>query len=240
MDNIRLPKSIRPRPYWIQYLSTYIIFLLGLFVGKIKVKGRWNIPKEGPLVLASNHFGYFDPFLLVHGIRKPIDFIMQKELGIEPYFLFAPMIYGAIMIDRNKVGPSTVKESLKSIKNGKILGIFPEGGITSPVLTKAKPGAIYLAAMSKATILPVSVRGASKAWENIFRGVRSRIYINIGKPFGPFDIQGNKIEKTKKLENYSKEFMCRIAALLPEEKQGEFLGDPSISKYQNENGIGII
>ncbi len=34
--------------------------------------------------------------------------------------------------------------------------------------------------------------------------------------------------------------MCRIAALLPEEKQGEFLGDPSISQYQNENGIDII
>jgi len=240
MENIRLPKAIRPRPYWVQYLSTYIIFLLGLFVGKIRVRGRWNIPKEGPIVLASNHFGYFDPFLLVHGIRKPIDFIMQKELGIEPYFLFAPMIYGAIMIDRNKVGPSTVKESLKSIKKGKILGIFPEGGITGPVLTKAKPGAIYLAAMSKATILPVSVRGASKAWENIFRGVRSRIYINIGKPFGPFDIKGDKNEKTKKLENSSRELMCRIAALLPSDKHGEFYGDPSISEYQNENGIDIV
>jgi len=209
-------------------------------VGKIRVRGRWNIPKEGPIVLASNHFGYFDPFLLVHGIRKPIDFIMQKELGIEPHFLFAPMIYGAIMIDRNKVGPSTVKESLKSIKKGKILGIFPEGGITGPVLTKAKPGAIYLAAMSKATILPVSVRGASKAWENIFRGVRSRIYINIGKPFGPFDIKGDKNEKTKKLENSSRELMCRIAALLPSDKHGEFYGDPSISEYQNENGIDIV
>ena len=240
MENIRLPKSIKPRPYWVQYLSTYIIFFLGLFVGKIKVRGRRNIPKKGPIVLASNHFGYFDPFLLVHGIRKPIDFIMQKELGIEPHFLFAPMIYGAIMIDRNKVGPSTIKESLKSIKNGKILGIFPEGGITSPVLTKAKPGAIYLASVSKATILPVSIRGASKAWENIFKGVRSRVYINIGKPFGPFDIKGTKDEKTFKLERSSKELMCRIAALLPKDKQGEFLGDPSISKYQKENGIDPV
>ena len=240
MENIRLPKSIKPRPYWVQYLSTYIIFFLGLFVGKIKVRGRRNIPKKGSIVLASNHFGYFDPFLLVHGIRKPIDFIMQKELGIEPHFLFAPMIYGAIMIDRNKVGPSTIKESLKSIKNGKILGIFPEGGITSPVLTKAKPGAIYLASVSKATILPVSIRGASKAWENIFKGVRSRIYINIGKPFGPFDIKGTKDEKTFKLERSSKELMCRIAALLPKDKQGDFLGDPSISKYQKENGIDPV
>ena len=240
MENIRLPKSIKPRPYWVQYLSTYIIFFLSLFVGKIKVRGRRNIPKKGPIVLASNHFGYFDPFLLVHGIRKPIDFIMQKELGIEPHFLFAPMIYGAIMIDRNKVGPSTIKESLKSIKNGKILGIFPEGGITSPVLTKAKPGAIYLASVSKATILPVSIRGASKAWENIFKGVRSRIYINIGKPFGPFDIKGTKDEKTFKLDRSSKELMCRIAALLPKDKHGEFLGDPSISKYQKENRIDPI
>jgi 1-acyl-sn-glycerol-3-phosphate acyltransferase len=165
---------------------------------------------------------------------------MQKELGIEPYFLFAPMIYGAIMIDRNKVGPSTIKESLKSIKNGKILGIFPEGGITSPELSQAKPGAVYLAAMSKATILPVSVRGADKAWENILSGVRSRVYINIGKPFGPFDVTGTKEEKTRKIENYSRELMCRIAALLPIEKQGDFTGDPSIVKYQNENGIEAV
>ena len=240
MENIRLPKSIKPRPYWVQYISTYIVFFLAMFVGKIKVKGRSNIPKEGPLVLASNHFAYFDPFLLVYAIKKPIDFIMQKELGIEPQFLFAPMIYGAILTDRNKVGPSTVKESMKTIKKGKILGIFPEGGITSSVLTEAKPGAVYLASMAKAKILPVSVRGASNAWGNIFRGVRSRIYINIGKPYGPIDISGTKSEKSKKIANCSKELMCRIAALLPEEKHGCFSGDPRISTYQTENGLDSV
>ena len=127
MENIGIPKAIKPRPYWVQYISAYIVFFLGFFVGKIKVQGRWNIPKEGPIVLASNHFAYFDPFLLVYAIHRPIDFIMQKELGIEPHFLFAPMIYGAILTDRNKVGPSIVKQSLNTIKKGKILGIFPEG-----------------------------------------------------------------------------------------------------------------
>ena len=127
MENIRLPKSIKPRPYWVQYISTYIVFFLAMFVGKIKVKGRSNIPSEGPLVLASNHFAYFDPFLLVYAIKRPIDFIMQKELGIEPQFLFAPMIYGAILTDRNKVGPSTVKESMKTIKKEKIPFLFSNG-----------------------------------------------------------------------------------------------------------------
>ena len=90
MENIGLPKSIKPRPYWVQYVSTYIVFFLSLFVCKVKVNGRKNIPKDEPFVLASNHFGYFDPFVLVHAIRKPIDFIMQKELGIELHFLLAP------------------------------------------------------------------------------------------------------------------------------------------------------
>ena len=203
MENIRLPKSIKSRPYWVQYISAYIIFFLGIFVGKIKVRGRKHITKDRKIVLVSNHFAYFDPFLLVYAIHKPIDFIMQKEMGIEPQFLFAPMIYGAILTDRNKVGPSTIKESMRTVKKGKILGIFPEGGITSPVLTEAKPGAVYLASMAKAKILPVSVRGASNAWENIFRGVRSRIYINIGKPYGPIDISGTKSEKSKKIANSS-------------------------------------
>ena len=240
MENIRLPESIKSRPYWVQYVSTYIVFFLAMFVGKIKVKGRSNIPSEGPLVLVCNHFAYFDPFLLVYAIKKPIDFIMQKELGIEPQFLFAPMIYGAILTDRNKVGPSTIKESMKTVKKGKILGIFPEGGITSPVLTEAKPGAVYLASMAKAKILPVSVRGASNAWGNIFRGVRSRIYINIGKPYGPIDISGTKSEKSKKIANSSKELMCRIAALLPEKKHGVFTGDSSISVYKKENNLESI
>ena len=240
MENVGLPKFIRPRPYWIQYASTYIVFFLSLFVCKIKVNGKKNIPKDIPLVLASNHFGYFDPFVLVHAIRNPIDFIMQKELGIELHFLFAPMIYGAILTDRNKVGPSTIKESIKSIKKGKILGIFPEGGITSTELTKAKPGAIFIASKANTQILPVSISGGDNAWDDLLSGVRSRITVNIGKPFGPFDIKGSKEEKISKLEDYSQELMCRIAALLPDDRHGDYSNDKRIAKYRNENKLDLF
>ena len=150
------------------------------------------------------------------------------------------MIYGAILTDRNKVGPSTVKESMKTIKKGKILGIFPEGGITSSVLTEAKPGAVYLASKANAKILPVSVQGASDAWANILRGVRSRIHINIGKPYGPIKIDGTRKEKAQKMDEESRVLMCRIAALLPKEKHGFFSDDHSISIYQIENGLDIV
>ena len=240
MGNVGLPKIIRSRPYWIQYVSTYIVFFLSLFVCKIKVNGRKNIPKDAPFVLASNHFGYFDPFILVHAIRRPIDFIMQKELGIELHFLFAPMIYGAILTDRNKVGPSVIKDSLKSIKKGKILGIFPEGGITSTELTKAKPGAVFIASKAGTKILPVSVSGGDNAWDDLFKGIRSRIIVNIGKPFGPLEITGTKDDKISKLDSYSKELMCRIAALLPDDRHGEYFNDKSIVTYRDENQLGLF
>ena len=240
MENVGLPKFIRPRPYWIQYVSTYIVFFLSLFVCKIKVNGRKNIPKNTSLVLASNHFGYFDPFVLVHAIRKPIDFIMQKELGIELYFLFAPIIYGAILTNRKKVGPSTIKDSLKSIKNGKILGIFPEGGITSTELTKAKPGAVFIASKANTKILPVSISGGDNAWEDLLKGIRSRITVNIGKPFGPFEIKGTKEEKISKLENFNQELMCRIAALLPDDRHGDYYNDERIPKYRDENNLDLF
>ena len=240
MDNVGLPKFIKPRPYWVQYISTYIVFFLSLFVCKIKVNGKKNIPKDSPFVLASNHFGYFDPFVLVHAVRKPIDFIMQKELGIEFHFLFAPMIYGAILTDRNKVGPSTIKDSLTSIKKGKILGIFPEGGITSTKLTKAKLGAVFIASKANTQILPVSVSGGDNAWDDFLSGVRSRITVNIGKPFGPIEIKGTKEERVSKLEYYSQELMCRIAALLPNDRHGDYLNDKSIDKYRVENELDLF
>ena len=240
MENIGLTKSIKSRPYWVQYVSTYIVFFLSLFVCKIKVKGRNNIPKDSSFVLASNHFGYFDPFVLVHAIRKPIDFIMQKELGIEPHFLFAPMIYGAILTDRNKVAPSTIKEAIKSIKNEKILGIFPEGGITSTTLTKAKPGAVFIASRANAKILPVSVSGGDNIWDDFLKGVRSRITVNIGKPFGPFELKGPKEKKVLKLEKHSQELMCRIAALLPDNRHGDYANDETILKYKKENELNLF
>tara|TARA_B100001113_G_C21031942_1_gene588357 strand:+ start:604 stop:1101 length:498 start_codon:yes stop_codon:yes gene_type:complete len=164
---------------------------------------------------------------------------MQKELGIEPHFLFAPMIYGAILTDRNKVAPSTIKEAIKSIKNEKILGIFPEGGITSTILTKAKPGAVFIASRANAKILPVSVSGGDNIWDDFLKGVRSRITVNIGKPFGPFELKGSKDEKVLKLEKYSQELMCRIAALLPDDRHGDYANNKIILKYRKENKLRL-
>jgi len=81
------------------------------------------------------------------------------------------------------------------------------------------------------------IYGAETAIEDIFNGIRPRVHVNIGKPFGPFKIRGTKEEKDKFLQGIGIDMMIRIAALLPEEKQGPFFKNPNIKKRQLENGF---
>ena len=61
--------------------------------------------------------------------------------------------------------------------------------------------------------------------------------VNIGKPFGPFQIEGSKETKDKTLQNIGIDMMIRIASLLPESRQGPYFKNKKIKKYQSENGF---
>ena len=67
-----------------------------------------------------------------------------------------------------------------------------------------------------------------------------RIKINIGKAFGPLEITGSKNEKKTQIETISSELMCRIAALLPDDKHGVYSNDERIPNYRLENGFGAL
>ena len=85
-------------------------------------------------------------------------------------------------------GPIRDQKAIQVLKRGEILSIFPEGMQTGRALQKPRNGAVFLSTVGKAPIVPMSIYGAENAWEDLFRGVRSRVRINIGKPFGPFEI----------------------------------------------------
>ena len=150
--------------------------------------------------------------------------------------MWAPRLYGFIPTDRANLAPSTIKMAKKALKRGEVLGVFPEGTSTSSSLRMPKNGAVFLSTVEKAPIVPLAIYGAETAWEDLFKGVRPRVHINIGSPFGPFEINGNKKEKTSKIETIGYEMMTRIAALLPKERHGVCNGDTKMPLYQKENG----
>ena len=150
------------------------------------------------------------------------------------WFVF---IYGFIPIDRKNLAPSTIKLAKQVFKNGDILGIFPEGTSTTKELREPKNGAVFLSSIGNVPIVPMAIYGAETAWEDVFRGLRPKVRINIGKAFGPFQLSGSKREKVDQMEKNGREMITRIAALLPEKNHGVCLGDAKIPVYKKENGI---
>lgn len=226
----------RPRPKIIRYLAGYFTLFIGSLLCRIKVTGRQFIPAKGPFIVAINHFSVLDPVFVIYGVRRPINFLMASDQVVNPGMVWAPWMYGFIPTNRSNLVPSTIKESLRVLKRGEILGIFPEATSTDTVLRPAKDGAAYLSLMTNVPILPVSVVGTENLWVNLFRGVRQTVQVNIGKSFGPFDSKQFKTPGRRvALKTIGTELMCRIGALLPEQNRGYVKDYSELLKYREEN-----
>jgi len=218
-------------------VAGYLAMFLCSLGSKVKVSGRHHVPSDGPFVVVSNHFSYIDPPFVIHAVQKPINFLAASDQVIEPQFIWAPLLYGFIPTDRTSLAPSTIKSSIRVLKNREVLGIFPEGTSLQHSLRPAKNGAAFLSATGKTKLLPVGIVGIENAWDMMFKGIRPTAHIRVGKPFGPFSVGKTKKKKEKDLKIIGEEIMCRIAALIPDERHGVFSGNKNIIGFRDQNRL---
>ena len=129
-----------------RYVLGYLAMFLCSLGTRVKMFGRHHVPDDGPYIVVINHFSYIDPPFVIQALQKPISFLAASDQVIEAQFIWAPFLYGFIPTDRISLAPSTIKNSIRSLKKGEILGIFPEGTSLSRVLRPAKNGAAFLSA----------------------------------------------------------------------------------------------
>jgi 1-acyl-sn-glycerol-3-phosphate acyltransferase len=153
----------------------------------IRCKGREKIPAEGGVLVCSNHQSFFDPVLVGLGFNRRMNYLARKTLF--RFFAFRWLIefLDAIPIDREGGGLGGLKETLKRLRRGELVLIFPEGTRTRDGhVAKLKPGFVTLARRGKTSLLPVGVDGAYDAWPRDARFPRpTRIHVCIGQPMGP-------------------------------------------------------
>ena len=233
-------KSVRTKldsykllPKWYRYLMSYVNLLLGSILVKTVVRGRQYIPKQGPYIIAINHFHIFDPALVAYSIRKPISFLAASDQEMEWDVILAGKLYGFIPTNRTHLAPSTIKKAIQVLSRGDILGIFPEA-TAGFVLRKPKKGVTYLSVKSSCKILPVGVVGLDDIWNNWLRGVRPKVFVRIGKPFSiPDEFPPEREKREKMLSDIGNDIMCHIAALLPVARHGYYNGNQKINYYRD-------
>lgn len=154
---------------------------------KYEVIGEENIPDEGNIIIAANHKSNLDPVFLAASIRnREVAAIAKKELfKIKPLGFILNKL-NVIPIDREKPDVSTIKNILRAIKDGYVLGIFPEGTrIKEPGFGEAKAGLSVFAIKGKANIVPISIISNYKLF--------NRVTIYIDKPISFEDYYKQKL-----------------------------------------------
>ena len=153
------------------YRLTYplLIFLIYLLFPP-KVKGKENIPKKGPLVLAGNHTKWVDPEMLCAVVRgRQVHFLAKEELFHGAAHIIAWGM-GAIPVNRKIHDHDALENAIEALRQGLCIGIFPEGTInrTDDVIMPFKIGAVKMAHEAKATLVPFAITGEYKLFH---RGV---------------------------------------------------------------------
>jgi glycerol-3-phosphate dehydrogenase (NAD(P)+) len=144
--------------------------------------GREHIPARGPVILASNHRSFLDPFMIATMARRPMYYVAKKELFQNPVVSWFLSRLGAFPVDRGASDTEMMETAKAILDRGDIVLIFPEG-------TRIRPGSLgtphrgvgRLALESGAPVVPVAIFGT----EAVRRGFRIRprkVRIRAGQP----------------------------------------------------------
>jgi 1-acyl-sn-glycerol-3-phosphate acyltransferase len=168
-----------PDYLWYEIVRHALYVPLALYF-QLRYYGQRNIPREGGFLMVSNHQSHLDPPIVGVGTPRKMSYVARSTLfDIKGLDWFMRSV-GAFPINREGVGLAGIKESLRVLKNGSGLLMFPEGTRTPDGRLHAfHPGFSTLALRTRVPIVPTAISGAFDAWprwQNFPRPHKIRVY----------------------------------------------------------------
>src|ERR1700729_1110251 len=185
MDQEQLHRRARERGVnrWVLFVVRMVLTPFFLFYLQMRGIGREHMRAAGPVILASNHRSFFDPFVIGTMTRRPVYYVAKKELftynRVLSWLLNA---LGAFPVDRGAGDQDTIETAKIILERGEIVLMFPEGTRTRPgALGKPRRGVGRLALETGAPVVPIAIIGT----EDVRKGWRLRprkIRLRAGRP----------------------------------------------------------
>ena len=206
-----------------------IRFLFWIFT-EIEIDGLENVPPEGPVLLVSNHVNLMDPVVPIGVLKRRVSFMAKEEVFRWP--ILGPLFKGLdlVPVARGKIASRrALQRAEELLARGWIVAVYPEGTRShQPGMGPAHDGAAFLALRTGVPILPVAITG-------------THMVLQEGKSFprrGPVSIRFGEtfsVERVARMDRAAMEalterIMRRIAALLPPEYQGMWVGERALAK----------
>ena len=140
-----------------------------------RITGIENLPAEGGFAFCGNHISNNDAPLVASLVRIRMAFLAKKEVCDVPVLGAFLKKVGAIPIDRDKKDIAAIKESLRVMKSGMGLMVYPQGTRMKTITPESvKPGILSMAHKAGVPVIPFGIAGKFRLW--------SGVKVNIGKP----------------------------------------------------------
>jgi 1-acyl-sn-glycerol-3-phosphate acyltransferase len=168
-----------------------LIAIVATVVMRWRATGQGNVPTTGGALLVSNHVSYLDVVFLGIPLRRPLNYMARSTLFVSILGWFIRSV-GAFPIQREGMGASGMKETLRRLRAGGIVTLFPEGTRSKDGdLAALKPGIAVLVQRVGVPVVPVGLAGMFEIWP------RSRLFpvphpirIHYGRPIYPNELAG--------------------------------------------------
>ena len=175
--------NTRAHRVWYEFVR-YLLWLIFLVCYRVRCGGRKHIPATGGVLILANHQSMLDPPLMGMCIPREVNYVARETLFDVPLLAAFIRSVNAIPIDRDGLGLAGLKETLRRLKRGEIVILFPEGTRTpNGEMQPLKPGFSALVKRTGACILPMAVDGSYQAWPRRQPlPLPNLIQIEVGKP----------------------------------------------------------
>ena len=174
-----LRSGVNPILYWTLRAILVPFFLLYFRLQRV---GREHLPRSGPLLLASNHRSFLDPFVIGTLVKRPVYYMAKRELFEKRWQAWVLNALGAFPVDRGVGDRDAMATAREILARGDCVVVFPEGTRVRPgPLGDPRRGIGRLALETGAPVAPVAVIGS----DAVRRGWRIRprkVRIRVGRP----------------------------------------------------------
>ena len=200
------------------HVCRVIVRILLFLLTRCQVRGKENIPSQGPLLVVANHLSLADPPLVNISLNRKVRYMAKEQLFRSRILGYLMRGLGAFPVHRGRPDMRAFRQAEQVLAQGSTLVIFPEGTRSrSGQLRHAFSGPTLIALRSGVPILPVGISGTEKLEHVAGFLSRPRVTVNIGHPFH-LPTTAGKSTKTE-LTNH---IMDHIAELLPLEYRGQY------------------
>src|ERR1043166_7218578 len=189
------------------------------YAAHIHVLRSENANRQGAFLLAANHISHFDPFILSSVVRRKIDWMAMAEFFPNPLFGSFLRAVDAFPADRRRADRKTIRAAIERLKQERIVGVFPEGGIRDGARSllegaPLRPGASTLAQIAGVPVLPCVIVGSDRLYskKQLLPFQRTPIWIAFGDPISNFP----ELQKSQARERIESELAAAFKKLYTE------------------------